>query len=154
MTATGGDSGDGIGKGYSYSGPAITFGTVTIYDDIDKVDASSIKNFASVVYKQGETDVTANKADYFTITEDGDRRVIVPKDNTDYTITIADGIEHGTLTGAATAKYMEEVMITATPALGYQIQPACCKGRSEQRRGFHGQQFLHAKEQCNGKCSV
>jgi len=41
VTATGGDSGDGIGKGYSYYGPTITFGTVTIYDGIDKVDAIS-----------------------------------------------------------------------------------------------------------------
>jgi hypothetical protein len=94
---------------------------VTIYDDIDKVDASSIKNVASVVYKQGETDVTANKADYFTITEDGDRRVIVPKDETDYTITLADGIEHGTITGAATAKYMETVTINTTPDFGYRF---------------------------------
>ena len=79
VTATGGDSGDGIGKGYSYPGPAITFGTVTIYDGIDKVDASSIKDFASVVYMHGETDVTASKTDYFAIGEDGNRRLIVQK---------------------------------------------------------------------------
>ena len=121
VTATGGDSGDGIGKGYSYPGPAITFGTVTIYDGINMVDASSIKNFGSVVYMHGENNVTASKTDYFTIAEDGDRRVITPKDDTDYTITIADDIEHGTLTGATTAKYMETVNITATPDFGYRL---------------------------------
>ena len=33
-------------------------------------------------------------------------------------------------------------------------EQACREGRSEQRRGFHGQQLLHAKEQRDGKCSV
>ena len=121
VKATGGSEADGIGTGYTYGGCTNTIGTVTIYDGIDMVDASSIKDFNNVIYMHGETIVTANKIDYFTITEDGDRRVIVPKDNTDYNITIADGIEHGTLTGAATAKYMEKVTITATPALGYRF---------------------------------
>ena len=78
MTAIGGDSGDGIGKGYAYSGPTITLGTVTIYDDIDMVDASSIKDFASVVYMHGETNVTASKTDYFFIREDDDHKIIMP----------------------------------------------------------------------------
>ena len=85
VTATGGDSGDGIGKGYAYSGPTITIGTVTICDGIDKVDASSITNFGNVVYKhmdgETETNVTASKGDYFTIIEDGNRRIIVQKVN-------------------------------------------------------------------------
>ena len=96
VTATGGDSGDGIGKGYSYSGPAITFGTVTIYDDIDKVDASSIKNSGSIVYKHEENDVTASTSDYFTIIENGNRRIIVQK----VTPTIAD-VPDQTYTGSA-----------------------------------------------------
>ena len=79
VTAIGGDSGDGIGKGYAYSGPTITIGTVTICDGIDKVDASSITNFGNVVYMHGETNVTANKTDYFAIGEDGNRRLIVQK---------------------------------------------------------------------------
>ena len=79
VTATGGDSGDGIGKGYSYTGPAITFGTVTIYDGIDMVDASSIKDFGSVVYMHGENNVTASKTDYFAIGEDGNHRLIIQK---------------------------------------------------------------------------
>ena len=95
VTATGGDSGDGIGKGYSYTGPAITFGTVTIYDGIDKVDASSIKDFASVVYMHDENNVTASKTDYFTIIENGDRRIIVKK----FTPTIAD-VPDQTYTGS------------------------------------------------------
>ena len=94
VTATGGDSGDGIGKGYSYPGPAITFGTVTIYDGIDKVDASSIKDFGSVVYMHSETNVTASKTDYFAIGEDGNRRIIVQKP------VIAD-IPDQTYTGSA-----------------------------------------------------
>ena len=77
VTATGGDSGDGIGKGYSYPGPAITFGTVTIYDGIEMVDASSISE--SIVYMHETTNVTASKADYFTIIENGNRRIIVQK---------------------------------------------------------------------------
>ncbi len=119
VKATGGTSADGIGTGYTYSPCTNAIGTVTIYDGIDKVDASSIKDFGSVVYMHDENNVTASKTDYFTIAEDGDRRVITPKDDTDYTITIADDIEHGTLTGAATAKYMETVNITVTPDLGY-----------------------------------
>ena len=119
VKATGGTSADGIGTGYTYSPCTNAIGTVTIYDGINMVDASSIKDFGSVVYMHDENNVTASKTDYFTIAEDGDRRVITPKDDTDYTITIADDIEHGTLTGAATAKYMETVNITATPDLGY-----------------------------------
>ena len=83
------------------------------------VDASSIAD--SITYMHGEEDVTANASDYFTITEDYDRRIIAPKDDTDYTITIAGGIEHGTITGAATAKYWEKVTMTATPDFGYRL---------------------------------
>ena len=119
VTAVGGNGADGIGAGDNTYNATYQIGTVTIYDDIDKVDASSISE--SVTYMHDNTDVTANASNYFTITEDGDRRVITPKDDTDYTITIADGIEHGTLTGATTAKYMEKVTITATPALGYRF---------------------------------
>ena len=143
VTATGGDSGDGIGKGYSYYGPAITFGTVTIYDDIDMVDATSISE--SVTYMHDETDVTANASNYFTITEDGNRRIIAPKDDTDYTITIADDIEHGTLTGAATAKYMEKVTITATPALGYRFSRLVVKDAQNNDVASTGNSFFMPK---------
>ena len=59
VTAVGGNGADGIGAGDNIYNTTYQIGTVTIYDDIDKVDASSIKNFASVVYMHDETDVTA-----------------------------------------------------------------------------------------------
>ena len=121
VTAVGGSNADGIGAGQNDYDATIQIGTVTIYDDIEMVDATSIKDFASVVYMHGDDDVTASKIDYFTIIENGDRRIIVPKDDNDYTITIADGIEHGTLSAAATAKYMQTVTVTATPAFGYRF---------------------------------
>ena len=121
VTAVGGSNADGIGAGQNDYDATIQIGTVTIYDDIEMVDASSIKDFASVVYMHGETNVTASKTDYLTIIENGNRRIIVPKDDNDYTITIADGIEHGTLSAAATAKYMQTVTVTATPAFGYRF---------------------------------
>ena len=115
------DNGNGIGKGHAYLYGHAVVGTITIYDGIDQIDASSISESVTYMHVENETetDVTANKSDYFTIIEDGNRRVITPKDDNDYTITIANGIEHGTLTGAATAKYMENVTITATPDFGY-----------------------------------
>jgi len=143
VTATDGGSGDGIGKGYSYPGPSITFGIVTIYDGIDMVDATSISE--SVTYMHDETDVTANASNYFTITEDGDRRIITPKDDTDYTITIADDIEHGTLTGAATAKYMEKVTITATPDLGYRLSGLVVKDADNNDVATTGNSFFMPK---------
>ena len=145
VKATGDSEANGIGTGYTYGGCTNTIGTVTIYDDIDKVDASSIKNFNNVVYMHGETNVTANKIDYFTIIEDGNCRVIAPKDNTDYTITIANGIEHGTLTGAATAKYMEKVTITATPALGYRFSRLVVKDAQNNDVASTGNSFFMPK---------
>ena len=71
--------GDGIGTGYTYATATNTIGTVTIYDGINTVDASSIKDFANVVYMHGETNVTASKTNYFAIGEDGNRRLIVQK---------------------------------------------------------------------------
>ena len=145
VKATGGSEADGIGTGFTYYGCTNTIGTVTIYDGIDKVDASSIKNSGSIVYKHEENDVTASKSDYFTIIEDGNRRVIEPKDDTDYTITIANGIEHGTLTGAATAKYTEEVTITATPALGYRFSRLVVKDAQNNAVASTGNSFFMPK---------
>ncbi len=79
VTADGGNGADGIGAGDNIYHATYQIGTVTIYDDIDKVDASSINDFGSVVYKHGETNVTASKTDYFTIGTDGNRRLIVQK---------------------------------------------------------------------------
>ena len=94
VKATGGSEANGIGTGYTYGGCTNTIGTMTIYDGIDMVDASSIKNFNNVIYMHGETNVTASKSDYFTIGEDGNRRLIVQKP------VIAD-IPDQTYTGSA-----------------------------------------------------
>ena len=135
--------GSGIGKGGAYSYGHAVVGTITIYDGIDMVDASSISE--SVTYMHDETDVTANASNYFTITEDGNRRIIVPKDDTDYTITIANDIEHGTLTGAATAKYMEKVTITATPDLGYRLIKLVVKDAQNNDVATTGNSFFMPK---------
>ena len=139
------DNGNGIGKGHAYSCGHAVVGTITIYDGIDMVDASSISDFGSVVYMHGETDVTASKTDYFAIVEDGDRRIIAPKDDTDYTITLADGIEHGTITGATTAKYMETVNITATPDFGYRLSNLVVKDADNNDVASTGNTFLMPK---------
>ena len=87
--------GNGIGKGGAYSSGHAVVGTITIYDGIDMVDASSISDFANVVYKHGETNVTESKSDHFTIIENGNRRIIVQK----VTPTIAD-VPDQTYTGS------------------------------------------------------
>lgn len=136
-----------LGKGTINYGSSVTIGTIKIYDGIEKVDASAITESVTYMHVDGntETDVTASASTYFTITEDGDRRVIVPKDNTDYTITIADGIEHGTLTGAATAKYMENVTITATPDFGYRLSRLVVKDAQNNNVESTGNSFFMPK---------
>ena len=146
VTATGGTDANGIGNGDAYGeGGTSSVGTITFYDSIDLIDASSISDFGSVVYMHGETDVTASKTDYFAIVEDGDRRIIAPKDDTDYTITLADGIEHGTITGATTAKYMETVNITATPDFGYRLSNLVVKDADNNNVASTGNTFLMPK---------
>ena len=146
VTATGGTDANGIGNGDAYGeGGTSSVGTITFYDSIDLIDASSISDFGSVVYMHGETDVTASKTDYFAIVEDGDRRIIAPKDDTDYTITLADGIEHGSITGATTAKYMETVNITATPDFGYRLSNLVVKDADNNDVASTGNTFLMPK---------
>ncbi len=135
--------GNGIGKGGAYNSGHAVVGTITIYDGIDMVDASSISE--SIVYMHGESEVTANKTEYFTIIENGNCRVIAPKDDTDYTITIANGIEHGTLTGAATAKFGDNVTITATPALGYRFSRLVVKDAQNNEVESTGNSFFMPK---------
>ena len=147
VTAVGGHGADGIGAGDNIYNATYQIGTVTIYDGIDKVDASAITESVTYMHIDGntETDVTANASTYFTITEDGNRRVIAPKDDTDYTITIANGIEHGTLEGAATAKYMEEVTITATPDFGYRLSRLVVKDAQNNDVASTGNSFFMPK---------
>jgi uncharacterized repeat protein (TIGR02543 family) len=133
-----------LGKGTINFASTATIGYIKIYDTIDMVDASKITE--TVTYMHDETDVTESKADYFTIIENGDRRIIMPKDDTDYTITIADGIEHGTLTvAAATAKYMETVTINATPDFGYRLVRLVVKDAQNNDVAFTGNSFFMPK---------
>jgi len=119
ITASGGN-GIGIGtvgnsKTAQMDGIIIKGGTVNA-----RLGSGYIYNGSSVT--ETETDVTATASTYFTIIEDGDRRVITQKDDTDYTITIADDIEHGSIACAAeTAKYGDKITITATPDFGYHL---------------------------------
>ena len=136
--------GNGIGKGGAYNSGHAVVGTITIYDGIDMVDASSISE--SIVYMHGESEVTANKTEYFTIIENGNRRVIAPKDDTDYTITIADDIEHGSIACAATtAKFGDNVTITATPALGYRFSRLVVKDAQNNEVESTGNSFFMPK---------
>ena len=124
ISIKGGTVNASLGKGTINYGCEATIGYIKIYDSIDMVDASKITETVTYMHVENgtETDVTANNTDYFTFGENGDRRIIVPKDDNDYTITIAEGIGHGTLSvAAATAKYMQTVTVTATPAFGYRF---------------------------------
>ena len=132
-----------LGKGYIYNGSTATVGYIKVYDGIEMVDASKITE--TVTYMHGDDDVTDSKTDYFTIGEDGDRRIISPKDDTDYTITIADGIEHGTLSAAATAKYMQTVTVTATPDFGYRLVRLVVKDADDNDVASTGNTFLMPK---------
>ena len=143
ISIKGGTVSASLGKGYIYNGCTATVGYIKIYDTIDMVDASKITE--SVTYMHDDTDVTASASDYFTISENGDRRIIVPKDDTDYTITIADGIEHGTITGATTAKYMETVTINATPDFGYRLVRLVVKDADDNDVASTGNTFLMPK---------
>ena len=146
LKATGGSDSDGIGTGYTYYGCTNAIGTVTIYDGIDMVDASSIKDFGSVVYMHGETDVTDSKTDYFTITEDGDRRFIMQKDDTDYNVTIDADITGGTVTAdKTTAKTGEFVALTVTPASGYGLQSLTVKNASDNDVSLSNRKFIMPK---------
>ena len=110
------------------------------------MDASSIKDFGNVVYIHGETDVTDSKANYFNITEDGNRRIITQKDDTDYNVTIADNIEHGTvIADKTTAKAGELVALTVTPASGYSLQSLTVKDASDNDVSLSNSEFIMPK---------
>ena len=120
ITANGGKYGAGIGTGV-YSG-TVTLGTLTIYDDIDRVDATGNRKSGiseDVVYMHGETNVTGNASDYFIITHDNNHDVIESKHC--YSITLVNDEQHGTVTVSASAKCGESVTITVTPDNGYML---------------------------------
>ena len=133
-----------LGKGYIYSNNTATISAIKIHDTIDKVDASKITE--SVTYMHDNSDVTATASTYFTIIEDGDRRIIEKKDDTDYTITIADGIEHGTIAyTATTAKYGDKITITATPDFGYRLSRLVVKDAQNNDVASTGNSFFMPK---------
>ncbi len=123
VMATGDDNGwaNGIGKGESRYN-TVNLGTLTIYDDIDLVEA-----FASfpaggigcnIVYMHGETNVTENASDYFIINHDDFSDVIKARK---YAIILVNEEQHGTVTVAESAKCDESVTITVTPDSGYML---------------------------------
>lgn len=124
IMAKGGDYGAGIGTGFVNNGTA-KLGTLTIYDDIDLVDATG--NNASgisedVVYMHGETNVTGSASDYFNINDEGEHVVIKSIQNKEYTITLVNEEQHGTVTvDTWRAKCGESVTITVTPDSGYML---------------------------------
>ena len=137
-----------LGKGTINYGCTATIGAIKIYDTIDKVDASAITESVTYMHVENETetDVTASASTYFTIIEDGDRRTITLKDDTDYTITIVGNTEHGTIAcTAATAKYGDKVTITATPDFGYRLSRLVVKDAQNNDVESTGNSFFMPK---------
>ena len=137
-----------LGSGDIFSGSTATIGAIKIYDTIDKVDASKITESVTYMHVDGntETDVTASASTYFTIIEDGDRRIIEKKDDTDYSITIADNSENGMIACAATtAKYGDKITITATPDFGYRLSRLVVKDAQNNDVKSTGNSFFMPK---------
>ena len=123
ITANGGRMGAGIGTGFVWNGSA-TLGTLTIYDDIDRVDATGNGKSGiecSIVYKHGESNVTENASYYFNIIhEEEDNHDVI--EAIKYSIIISQEVEHGTVTvDTWKAKCGESVAITVTPDNGYML---------------------------------
>ena len=92
IIAVAGNSACGIGKGTIPStGKTVGVGTITISDDITRIEASGSEApiSESVVYTHNGTDVTSTVNNYFTIgsVDDGKKAIILP-DITEYTVTI------------------------------------------------------------------
>ena len=93
-------------------------GKISIYDDIEKVDVSSISE--TVTYMHGETDVSANKDAYFNIIVVGGKgRVITPKKEPDYAITVDKNMKGGSVICRNTARAGDKVVLNPVPARGY-----------------------------------
>ena len=129
ITANGGKYGAGIGTGYVYNGTATgtaTLGTLTIYDDIDLVDATGNRKSGiseEVVYMHGESNVTENASYYFIINSfspEEDKQEVVIKSKK-HAITLVNDGQHGTVTVVAKAMSGESVTITVTPDSGYML---------------------------------
>lgn len=122
ITANGGKYAAGIGTGDVYNGGTATLDTLTIYDDIDLVDATGNNKSGiseDVAYMHGESNVTGSASDYFIITHDNNHDVIESKHC--YSITLDNDGQHGTVTVPVSAKCGESVTITVTPDSGYML---------------------------------
>ncbi|MBQ4209595.1 MAG: dockerin type I repeat-containing protein, partial [Prevotella sp.] len=126
ITAKGGEYGAGIGMGEVLNGGTATLGTLTIYDDIDLVDATGNSKSGiseDVVYMHGETNVTESASDYFDINSfspEEDKQEVVIKSKK-HAITLVNDGQHGTVTVVAKAMSGESVTITVTPDSGYML---------------------------------
>ena len=128
VIATGGDNGwaNGIGKGESgYN--TVNLGTLTIYDDIDLVEAFATVPEGgigcNIVYMHGETNVTRNASYYFDINSfspEEDKQEVVIKSKK-HAITLVNDGQHGTVTVVAKEMSGESVTITVTPDNGYML---------------------------------
>lgn len=74
VKAIGGKDADGIGTGYTDPDCTREIGSITIYDAVDMVDASSVGK--DIIYMHDNTDVSESKKDYFNIIENGERKII------------------------------------------------------------------------------
>ena len=93
VKALAGGSACGIGKGDTPStGKTVVVGTITISDDIVRVEATG--NISeSVVYTHNGADITSTVNNYFTVGSTNDGKTVILPDITEYTVTI------GSMTG-------------------------------------------------------
>ncbi|MBR2194745.1 MAG: InlB B-repeat-containing protein [Salinivirgaceae bacterium] len=144
VTAIGGNNVGGLGKGTDRISLAI--GPITIYSGIDMVDASGINNGITIKYMNGQTDVTSNTSSYFTIVSDGNRRFIIPKENTNYSVSIASNISGGSVTAdKTTAKAGDIVNLTATAASGYRLISLTVKDLNDRDVTVNNNHFIMPK---------
>ncbi len=96
VKALAGGSACGIGKGDTPStGKTVVVGTITISDDIVRVEATGSAGpiSESVVYTHNGTDITSTVNNYFTVGSTNDGKTVILPDITEYTVTI------GSMTG-------------------------------------------------------
>ena len=131
VNAVAGSGAAGIGVGYIpdeilNSGKKVTaVGKISIYDDIEEVDASSISE--TVTYMHGETDVSANKNAYFIVFSVEERQLIIPKGEPDYAIAIDKNMKGGTVTCRNTARAGDKVVLNPVPVRGYTLSSLSVK---------------------------
>ena len=131
--------GESIGVGDTYNNCVNEIGEIMIYVGITKVELEVFKG--SFIYKYGDTELTtdAQKAEHFNISKALNQEyynhdydgyydyIITAKDDTDYNISIDDGISHGKVSAASKAKFGEYVLIDAIPHSGYGVESLTVK---------------------------